>query len=75
MNMKKQMTIIEQITEDLGGPDAVLSHLQSAMLDSMDEGYCVSCGEFYGNVEPDARKYTCDSCGKNAVYSVTEIFL
>ncbi len=37
-----------------------------------NEGFCLACGaEAYG-VEPDARKYKCESCGKNAVYGAEE---
>ena len=41
--------------------------------DSM--GFCVECGaEAYG-VEPDARKYECESCGARAVYGAEELLL
>ncbi len=31
-------------------------------------GICSACGEFrYGDTEPDAEDYPCDSCGKNKV--------
>lgn len=71
--MKK--TIIDQITSDIGGPDAVLDSIQAAMMENIDEGYCTECASFYGNVEPDARRYACHVCNKKEVYSLTEIFL
>ena len=38
-------------------------------------GFCISCGaEAYG-VEPDARKYVCECCGKRAVYGAEELLL
>lgn len=38
-------------------------------------GFCLACGaEAYG-VEPDARKYTCESCGKPKVYGAPEILM
>ena len=38
-------------------------------------GFCLACGaEAYG-VEPDARRVTCESCGKARVYGVEEILL
>ena len=38
-------------------------------------GFCIACGaEAYG-VEPDARKYVCECCGKRAVYGAEELLL
>jgi len=38
-------------------------------------GFCVACGaEAYG-VEPDARKYECEACGKPKVYGAEELLL
>jgi hypothetical protein len=38
-------------------------------------GFCTACGaEAYG-VEPDARKYQCESCGAPAVYGAEELLL
>ena len=38
-------------------------------------GFCLACGaEAYG-VEPDARKYRCETCGKRAVYGAEELML
>ena len=36
-------------------------------------GFCLACGAEAMNVEPDARKYTCDVCGKPKVYGAQEI--
>jgi hypothetical protein len=38
-------------------------------------GFCLACGEFAYGVEPDARKYECDSCGEHKVYGCGEIAL
>jgi hypothetical protein len=38
-------------------------------------GFCVECGEEAYNVEPDARKFTCESCGKPAVYGAEELLM
>lgn len=36
-------------------------------------GICLACGEIqYGGVEPDARRYTCESCGEDEVYGLEE---
>jgi hypothetical protein len=68
-------TILDQIMEDVGGAKAVLSSIETAMFENIDEGYCTACASFYGNVEPDARRYACHVCNKKEVYSLTEIFL
>ena len=37
------------------------------------EGLCLACLEEAYGVEPDARQYTCESCGKNEVYGLEEL--
>ena len=39
------------------------------------EGACTACGADAYNVEPDARRYPCESCGKRAVYGLQELML
>lgn len=40
-----------------------------------DGGYCLACrSEAYG-IEPDAREYTCESCGAPSVYGAEELLL
>jgi len=38
-------------------------------------GFCVACGEETNGVEPDARKYTCDSCDEKTVYGAEELLI
>jgi hypothetical protein len=38
-------------------------------------GFCLKCGEQADGVEPDARRYECESCGANAVYGSEEIVM
>ena len=38
-------------------------------------GWCLGCGCSVEDVEPDARKYTCDSCGQKLVYGLEELVL
>lgn len=38
-------------------------------------GFCVACGAEHYEVEPDARRYECDECGKHKVYGAQEILL
>jgi predicted RNA-binding Zn-ribbon protein involved in translation (DUF1610 family) len=37
-----------------------------------NEGLCMACGEVAECVEPDARKYECESCGEKKVYGAQE---
>jgi len=37
------------------------------------EGICLACGEDAQGVEPDARKYECESCGKEKVFGCQEL--
>lgn len=50
-----------------------LEEIQEA--DSEGVGFCVDCGAESGQVEPDARKYTCDECEKPTVYGASEILI
>ena len=38
-------------------------------------GWCLACGSEQDGVEPDARKYTCESCGEPMVYGIEELLL
>lgn len=39
------------------------------------EGFCRACGEPAYGVEPDARKYQCESCDAKQVYGIEELLL
>ena len=45
------------------------------MFDSANEGFCLNCGKTQSGVEPDARQYECESCGKHKVYGIEELLL
>ena len=38
-------------------------------------GFCLGCGSENSEVEPDARKYECESCGEKRVYGAQEVLL
>lgn len=38
-------------------------------------GFCVACGADAEGVEPDARRYECESCGEMAVYGAEELLI
>lgn len=52
--------------------DAVIA---AAANDEEYIGFCVACGAEAYDVEPDARRYECDECGKHKVYGAQEILL
>ena len=54
-------------------------HMPSlALIEEMAEnsqGFCLACGEMADCVEPDARGYECECCGKPKVYGAQELAL
>ena len=52
-------------------PDELMDAIQN---DEM-VGWCISCGEQHDCIEPDARGYTCEACGKPTVYGAEEILI
>lgn len=38
-------------------------------------GFCLACGTEVSGVEPDARRYTCESCGEAKVYGAEELLI
>jgi hypothetical protein len=48
---------------------------QITQADEDGVGFCLACGEESECVEPDARGYTCECCGKPKVYGAAEIAL
>jgi hypothetical protein len=38
-------------------------------------GFCIHCGEEHYGIEPDARRYECEVCGKAGVYGAEELLL
>ena len=39
------------------------------------QGLCIACGEEASGVEPDARKYECESCNALKVYGLEELVM
>jgi hypothetical protein len=40
-----------------------------------NRGFCLACGAEAFGVEPDARRYTCESCGEPEVYGAEELLI
>jgi hypothetical protein len=53
----------------------VMGETEFCECDNNNEGLCVFCGESAYGVEPDARKYDCESCEKKGVYGMQELLL
>ena len=60
-------------------PDVTLNHVTEAVeraRSSLDNpGFCICCGAEAEGVEPDARKYECESCGEPGVYGAEELLM
>ena len=46
---------------------------RNASLDN--PGFCLICGNVAEGVEPDARNYTCESCGAEQVFGIEELVM
>jgi hypothetical protein len=66
---------MKQITSKAGTPLFIpsLEEIEVAIEDM--SGFCIACGEQADRVEPDACKYTCESCGKPRVYGAEQLVL
>lgn len=38
-------------------------------------GFCTACDHEQSQCEPDARNYTCESCGSNTVFGAEELLI
>ncbi len=52
-----------------------LDQVMAAVEDDDNSGFCLACGEQAFGVEPDARKYVCESCGASKVYGAEELLM
>ena len=55
--------------------DELLDMAMAACEVADDIGYCIKCGAEHYGIEPDARTYECEECGKNTVYGAQEIII
>lgn len=52
-----------------------ISEAEYADLTENYGGFCIECRDQAYGVEPDARRYRCESCGASAVYGVEELLI
>lgn len=50
-----------------------IDRVMEAVEEDDNLGFCLACGEEAYGVEPDARKYECESCGEAKVYGAQEL--
>jgi hypothetical protein len=53
----------------------VAQAVQRQMSALANPGFCVACGKSADGVEPDARRYKCESCGEATVYGAEELMM
>lgn len=49
--------------------------LIQALEEDDNVGFCLACGEQQYYCEPDARNYTCETCGEPKVFGASEILI
>lgn len=55
--------------------DVITDAVERTMFGDENLGFCISCGEEHDACEPDATKYTCDTCGNKTVYGAEMLLL
>ena len=56
-------------------PKITIDRIMEAVESGEDMGFCLACGDEAYGVEPDARKYECESCGASKVYGAEELLM
>ena len=70
---KSKIDYIAAMSDDT--KDEILDSAMEACQADDNLGYCLACGDEAYGVEPDARRYTCESCEEPAVYGAEEIVM
>lgn len=53
--------------------NVLLDRVMAAVQADDNLGFCLACGAEAYEVEPDARGYKCEACGKPKVYGAQEL--
>lgn len=59
----------------MGKAKVTLEQVVDAVERDDNLGFCLACGAEAMGVEPDARHYPCESCGKPEVFGAEELLL
>lgn len=68
--MAKRTLIHKSVTED-----RVIAASMRRMNSLDNPGICIACGEEQEGCEPDAERYTCESCGQKMVYGAEQLLI
>lgn len=60
---------------EVAKPKVSMARIMRAAEADDNSGFCRACGTHVYGVEPDARGYTCEGCGKPEVYGAEELLL
>jgi predicted RNA-binding Zn-ribbon protein involved in translation (DUF1610 family) len=55
--------------------EITLDQVMEAIESGDSVGFCIACGDEAYGVEPDARRYSCESCGEAQVYGAEELLM
>lgn len=55
--------------------DRVVDLVEQQSRSLEDPGICLFCGVEASGVEPDARRYKCESCGEHYVYGAEQLLI
>ena len=56
-------------------PEVIFDAVERHNMTLDDPGFCLACGAEAHGVEPDARRYKCESCGSHQVYGAEELMV
>jgi len=56
-------------------PQRVIDACETYLTSTDNPGFCIECGAEASDVDPDARRYECESCGSFAVFGAEELLL
>lgn len=56
-------------------PERVAAAVEREQTSLDNPGFCLRCGAEAEGVEPDARRYECESCGERGVYGASELLI
>lgn len=60
---------------EMSGTMVSLDDIMRAVEEDENTGFCLACGDEAYSVEPDARNYTCESCGESKVFGASELLI
>lgn len=55
--------------------DEIIDAVERSMVSLENPGFCVECGAEASGVEPDAERYSCESCGESGVYGAEQLLI